>query len=302
MSGLRSMTGFAAEEAALEGGERVLLSIKGVNHRFLDLQFRLPHGSEAVEGELRRLLKQRVGRGHVEVSLEVNAVTAGGGVQVDVAVFRSVAAAVQAAAREAGISERIEPGALLRVPGVLLTGGRGSRTNPEELLRVVPAMAERVLDAFDASRAREGAELRQELSAGMERLSALLERARGLRAGVRQEQFARLRGRLAELLGDATVSEERLLTEAALLADRSDVEEEMVRLRTHIGHFTELLAAGEPVGKRMDFLLQEFNREANTLVSKSGSAAGSAGLDLVALGLEMKVEIERAREQVQNVE
>ncbi len=296
------MTGYAAQEMALEGGERVLLSLKGVNHRFLDLQFRLPHGSDALEMELRRLLKERLGRGHVELSLEVNGGGAGGGVQVDVEVFRGVVDAVQAAARAAGISEVIEPGAILRVPGVLHSGGRGTRVSAAELQRVVPALAEQVLGAFQTAREREGAELRRELAGAMERLGSLLERARTLRAGVRREQFLRIRTRMAELLGDTTVSEERLLIEAAMLADRSDVDEEMVRLRTHIGHFTALLAESEPAGKRMDFLLQEFNREANTMVSKSGSAAGPAGLDLVALGLEMKAEIERAREQVQNVE
>ena len=296
------MTGFAAEEGALTGGERYLLSLKGVNHRFLDLQFRLPHGSEALEAQLRRTLKEKIGRGHVDLSLEVNAGAATGGVQIDGEVFRRVVGALQTAAREAGITDAIEPGAILRVPGVLVTGGRGTRVSSEELLRVVPEVAGRVLELFQATREREGAELGKELRDGMRRLTTLLERARELRAGVRQGQFTRMQGRLAELLADTAISEERVLTEAAIMADRSDVEEEMVRLRTHIEHFTALLGASEPVGKRMDFLLQEFNREANTMVAKSGSAAGQAGIDLVGLGLEMKAEIERAREQVQNIE
>ena len=124
----------------------------------------------------------------------------------------------------------------------------------------------------------------------------------GLRAGVRQALFLRLRGKLEELLASSAVSEDRLVTEAGLLAEKSDVEEELVRLRTHIERFIGILDAGGAVGKRLEFLLQELSREANTTLSKTGSAAGPDGLRMTELGLEMKAELERAREQVQNLE
>ena len=136
----------------------------------------------------------------------------------------------------------------------------------------------------------------------MARLGALTDEARELRAGVAAAEFAKLGARLSALLQGEGISEERMLAEAALLATRSDVEEELVRLKTHTGRFRETLAAGGEVGKPLDFLLQEMNREANTLLSKTGGNSGENGLRLTELGLQMKVELERAREQVQNLE
>jgi uncharacterized protein (TIGR00255 family) len=136
----------------------------------------------------------------------------------------------------------------------------------------------------------------------MQRLQTAANEVADLRGDVRQALFDRLRARLAELMESTGVSEERLLTEAAVLAEKSDVEEEIVRLRTHIDHFLALLDAGGELGKRLDFLLQELNREANTMLSKTSSASGTNGLRITELGLEMKAEIEKAREQVQNLE
>ena len=136
----------------------------------------------------------------------------------------------------------------------------------------------------------------------MSRLQASANEVAELRSGVREALFERLRTRLAELMQGTSVSEERLLAEAAVLAEKSDVEEEIVRLRTHVEHFVALLDAGGEVGKRLDFMLQELNREANTMLSKTSSASGTNSLRITELGLEMKAEIEKAREQVQNLE
>jgi uncharacterized protein (TIGR00255 family) len=151
-------------------------------------------------------------------------------------------------------------------------------------------------------RAQEGAALAAELRASMSRLLAFATEVAELRSGVREALFERLRARLAELMQGTSVSEERLLAEAAVLAEKSDVEEEIVRLRTHVDHFIALLDAGGELGKRLDFLLQELNREANTMLSKTSGASGGNSLRITELGLEMKAEIEKAREQVQNLE
>jgi uncharacterized protein (TIGR00255 family) len=124
----------------------------------------------------------------------------------------------------------------------------------------------------------------------------------GLRNGVREAQFDRLRSRLIELTEGASVSDERLLTEAGVLAEKSDIEEEIVRLQTHVDRFVSMLEEGGELGKRLDFLLQELNREANTMLSKTSGASGENSLRITELGLEMKAEIERSREQVQNLE
>jgi len=159
-----------------------------------------------------------------------------------------------------------------------------------------------LVEKLNEGRAQEGASLAAELRASMLRLREFAEEMAGLRNGVREVQFDRLRSRLLELTEGAPVSEERLLTEAAVLAEKSDIEEEIVRLRTHVDRFVAMLNAGGELGKRLDFLLQELNREANTMLSKTSGASGENSLRITELGLEMKAEIERSREQVQNLE
>ncbi len=149
-------------------------------------------------------------------------------------------------------------------------------------------------------RAQEGGSLADELRAGMDRLRALVDEAATLRENVQQAYFERLNQRMKTML-EGGFDQERILQEAALIAERSDVEEEVTRLRTHIDHFTGLLDQGGEVGKKLDFLLQEMNREANTLLSKTSGVAGN-GTRITEAGLGMKSEIEKAREQVQNLE
>jgi uncharacterized protein (TIGR00255 family) len=159
-----------------------------------------------------------------------------------------------------------------------------------------------LVEKLNEVRSQEGEALVAELRTSMLRLRAFAEEMVGLRNGVREAQFERLRSRLVELTGGVPVSEERLLTEAAVLAEKSDIEEEIVRLRTHVDRFLAMLDEGGELGKRLDFLLQELNREANTMLSKTSGAAGENSLRITELGLEMKAEIEKCREQVQNLE
>ena len=166
------------------------------------------------------------------------------------------------------------------------------------VIEQIPVLVEKL----NAARALEGAALGDDLRASMQRLRAFGEEMAELRNGVREAQFERLRIRLVELTQGITVSEERVLTEAAVLAEKSDIEEEIVRLRTHIDRFVALLDEGGELGKRLDFLLQELNREANTMLSKTSGATGENSLRITELGLEMKAVIEKAREQVQNIE
>jgi uncharacterized protein (TIGR00255 family) len=301
MSAIRSMTGFAASEGSFADGTVFTLTLKSVNHRFLDVNFRLPSGCDALEAELRRILKEHTERGHVEVTLELGRTSASGH-RINDDVLDGLVASLRAAAERLGLTQEPELSSLLRMPGVMMSDARGHRPAPEEMASAVMPVMLLAVDRLNAFREREGAALDAELRAGMMRLRAASEAIGGLRAGVRQGQFLRLRAKLQELLEGSSVSEERLLTEAALLADKSDVEEEAVRLRTHIDRFLGILNVGGAVGKRLDFLLQELSREANTTLAKTGSAAGPDGLQITKLGLEMKSEIERAREQVQNLE
>jgi uncharacterized protein (TIGR00255 family) len=202
---------------------------------------------------------------------------------------------------------------ILRMPGVLSTEVAqvaADATRAPALEAAVMAIAPGLLEQLNQVRGVEGAALAVELRASMLRLRALAEECAVLRTGAREAHFERLRSRIAELLkADANaaeagtnVSDQRMLAEAALLVERSDIEEELVRLRAHIESFVEMLDAGGELGKRLDFLLQELNREANTMLSKTTGGDPGIGLRLTTLGLEMKTEIERAREQVQNLE
>jgi uncharacterized protein (TIGR00255 family) len=191
---------------------------------------------------------------------------------------------------------------ILRLPGLMSAESSVSEETMQGLDEAVLALLDELLDKLNEVRAQEGAALAAELRASMSRLLTFANEVAELRSGVRDALFERLRTRLAELMQSTSVSEERLLAEAAVLAEKSDVDEEIVRLRTHIEHFVGILDAGGEVGKRLDFLLQELNREANTMLSKTSGAAGGNSLRITELGLEMKAEIEKAREQVQNLE
>ena len=301
MSAVRSMTGFASRAGSLADGTSFLLTAKSVNHRFLDLQFRLPSGCDGLESELRRVVKQHVERGHVELSLELGR-SAGGGVQINEPALDALVAALRAAGARLGLTREPELASLLRVPGVLLAENKSARRGEAELHEGVATSLDPLMHTLNEVREREGTELARELRAGLARVQAAVDSVMSLREGVLQAQFERLAGKLRELLGDVRISEDRLMLEAGLLAEKSDVEEEAVRLRTHLERFQAILDRGGAVGKQLDFLLQELNREANTMLSKTGSAAGPNSLAMTALGLAIKTEIERAREQVQNLE
>ncbi|HEV3305239.1 MAG TPA: YicC/YloC family endoribonuclease [Candidatus Sulfotelmatobacter sp.] len=313
---LRSMTGFAqvkgellsqpdgsasskATDLALaqsNGRLAFALSLKSVNHRFLDLHFRLPSGSDSIEMQLRRLLKEKIARGHVEVTLSLER---GGGDTL--ALNRSLVGAYIAAFRQAAheFSVPAEPdlNVILRIPGALDSSGNAIDGALEP---AVMATVGEALDRLNQMREQEGRSIERELRERMEHLRQAVKVVQDHRRAMLQSYTERLQLRLTELLS-ASPDRERVLQEAALLVDRSDVQEEIVRLENHIEHFLGLLDQQGEVGKKLDFLLQEMNREANTLLSKTSGLAGEA-LKITEAGLSMKAEIEKSREQVQNLE
>jgi uncharacterized protein (TIGR00255 family) len=310
------MTGYASAQSATEDDLAFTLTLKSVNHRFLDLSLRLPGDCDALEVALRRLVKERVKRGHVDVTLHVDRRVREQAPTIQL--NRELLAAHMSVFHEAAKLHHfnVEPdlNELLRMPGVLSSDAAATTqdgTRAAAIEAAVMALAPSLLDQLNQMRATEGEVLAAELRAAMLRLRALAEECALLRTGAREAHYERLRTRIGELLragatsGEATavqVSDSRLLAEAALLVERSDIEEELVRLRAHIESFVEMLDAGGELGKRLDFLLQELNREANTMLSKTTGGDPGIGLRLTTLGLEMKSEIERAREQVQNLE
>jgi uncharacterized protein (TIGR00255 family) len=294
-----SMTGFARIAGRVSETLGFSLSLKSVNHRFLDLHMRLPSGAEAVEMELRRILKDKLKRGHVEVTLSLErSQKAEAG--YDRALVAAYVNAFRAAASEHGLNGPPDLNAAFRLPGVFMAESRTSEEDTAGLAQAALREIDTVVGALNTMRAQEGAALADEMRAGMQRLRGLVDDAAQLREKVQQAYFERLTQRMKTML-DGGFDQDRILQEAALIAERSDVEEEVTRLRTHIDHFTGLLDAGGEVGKKLDFLLQEMNREANTLLSKTSGVAGN-GTRITEAGLGMKSEIEKAREQVQNLE
>jgi len=290
-----SLRGSAREELAFT------LTIKSVNHRFLDLQFRLPSSCDGLEIQLRRLLKERLRRGHVDLTLQLER-KANLQIQLNSSLLDAYVKAFREASALHGLTGEPDMNALLRLPGLMSAESSVSEEAMQGLEQAVLPLVDDLVARLNEVRAQEGAALAAELRASMSRLLAFATEVAELRSGVREALFERLRARLAELMQGTSVSEERLLAEAAVLAEKSDVEEEIVRLRTHVDHFIALLDAGGELGKRLDFLLQELNREANTMLSKTSGASGGNSLRITELGLEMKAEIEKAREQVQNLE
>ncbi len=299
---IASMTGFARVQArASLGGEEQLsytLTAKSVNHRFLDLQFRLPSGLDAVEMDLRRVLKENLIRGHVDLTLSVDrAAQAKAGYNREL--IAGYLTAFDAARREHGLKGEPDLNAALRLPGALQTEDRNN-TDLSALAASVLEQTVPLLEQLKAMRAREGEALEAILRGTLDRLAVATASIAELRPEIEQRSHERLTQRLTAAVGPE-FNQQRVLEEVAVLVERSDVSEELARMTTHIEHFRELLSTGGEAGKKLDFLLQEMNREANTLLSKTAGISGK-GTRITELGLAMKSEIEKAREQVQNVE
>jgi len=309
---IRSMTGFAQVKGEVneiadystggsasgdsKGRLAFALSLKSVNHRFLDLHFRLPSGTDSLEMQLRRLLKEKIARGHVEVTLSLER-SSSETFALNRELVGGYITAFRAAAAEFSLATEPDLNAVLRIPGAL---DSANDTADGEIEAAVMAKVGEALERLNQMRDEEGKGIERELRQRMAHLVEAGKSVKQHRRAVLQNYIERLQSRIQELLG-TTADKERVLQEAALLVDRSDIQEEIVRLETHVQHFLGLLDEGGEIGKKLDFLLQEMNREANTLLSKTSGLAGEA-LNITEAGLAMKAEIEKSREQVQNLE
>jgi uncharacterized protein (TIGR00255 family) len=294
---LKSMTGYAQARAEKDGWA-MQLSLRSVNHRFLDMRVRLPEGWDALETEIRKKMQERFRRGHVEVSLQIQAAR-----NNCVTINREVAAAYLRAVKSLGqeFEMKSEPdiATILRLPGV--ASSAPLQGEMEKLAELVRAGLTRAMDQLDEMRRIEGQALYEELTRRLSAIEHATARVELLAERVRPAYARKLDTRVKELLGNYEADPARIAQEAAFIAERSDTTEELARLRSHVKQFRGLLDGGGEVGKRLDFLLQEMQRESNTLLSKA-SGADDDGLQITQLGLELKAEIEKLREQVQNVE
>jgi uncharacterized protein (TIGR00255 family) len=297
--GLKSMTGYA-QAHAVENGIGLRISVRSVNHRFLDLHLRVPEGFEPLEPRIRQIVRERVRRGHLDVTVRYE--LAG---PAAVAVNQEVAAAYLRAVADLrtqfGMKAEPDLAAILRLPGVIGSTGAAPDEEITRLDSVVAACLNDALDKLDQMRAQEAGALHAEMSGRLTSIASLAARVGTLAERARPAFARRLESRLKELLGEVQIDPARLAQEAAIAAERSDVSEELARLASHVSQFESLLTGASDVGKKLDFLLQEMQREANTLLSKTpGNEAES--LEITEMALEIKSEIEKLREQVQNIE
>jgi uncharacterized protein (TIGR00255 family) len=296
---LRSMTGFARVRYPLGDGELVV-SVKSVNHRSLDLVIQVPSTLEPLESVIRAKVKSSVVRGHVEVRVSVPKTGAGDAVlTLDreflhdyLRIFREEAAAHD-------LESQPDLNAALRIPGMFAPAECAGP--PEGVECALEEALATVLDELNEFRSREGCEIADELRGHNQRLSAAAEHMEELRMAALEYFQKRLAERLQEVANGVQIDPQRLAQEAAILADRSDIGEELARLRIHSGQLAALLDAGGEVGKKLDFLLQEMNRETNTILSKT-SGAGEPAMKITDLALASKAAIEKIREQSLNLE
>jgi len=296
---VRSMTGFARVSRSTACGE-LTLSIKTVNHRGLDMHFHMPLEFDAIEAALRSSLRKCIARGHVQVQvfLKKNAEPSRPTL-VNEALLSAWLESFRGLAEKFQLDSKPDLNQALRLPG-MLESHSVSVADPA-LEQEALAAAEEAMQELDAFRLREGKSIEVEIGARIDALREITARMEEIRTRALPQFHARLRERLGELLNGAQVEPARLAQEAAMLAERSDISEELVRLKTHAAQAAVLLSAPGETGKKLDFLLQEMNRESNTILSKTGGL-GENGLTLTDLGLAAKAEIDRIREQALNIE
>ena len=289
-----SMTGYGRAGALLHGRD-IKVELRSVNARFFEYSSRLPRSCAFLEDKLKKLVAAKVSRGKVELSLSIQTVTAADTVvSVNWSLAQGYRAALDSLIEKMELKNDVTAGMIARFPEVLTQ--TAAPTNEDELWQDVQSVAMQAVDAFVAMRAAEGEKLKADVAGRLDTIEELVAKIEQGSAGRVQAYSDRLYARLQELLGDRSIDESRLVTEAALFADKTAIDEETVRLHSHVAQYREILTLDEPVGRKLDFLTQELNRESNTIGSKCQDVA------ITRLVVELKSEIEKIREQIQNIE
>ena len=293
------MTGFASLTHEDERAT-IAVTVRAVNHRFLDLQLRVPHAFGDVEQRLRTLLQKRLSRGRVEVGISVQVRDLSvPTVELNMDVAHALSAAIEQARSQGLVSGTLSPGDLLRLPQAISVRERSIEADPALEARIavsIEAAVEQALADLDGMRVREGTHLATDLDARRQTLVDLIEHLRLAADHGRNALETRLRERIDELRLELPVDSAMIAQEIVRAAARSDISEEVTRFRAHLAHWRALTDTNEPCGRKLDFLLQEMNREINTIGSKAD------GIHVSELIINAKAELERMREQVQNVE
>lgn len=292
------MTGFASLTKE-DPRATVGVTLRAVNHRYFDVQVRLPQALLSLETKLRSLLQVHVSRGRVELSVSIQLREPPvPDIELHEGFVRRLGEAIDRARAQGVVSGSLTPGDLVRIPQALVIKDRAAESaeGTAALASLVEAAVEEAVGALDVMRASEGAHLRKDLDDRREALASLIERIAAAAAEGRADLEARLAERVREIGRDLPADPAAIAQEIVRAAGRSDISEEVVRFRAHLSHWAALAGGDEPCGRKLDFLLQEMNREVNTIGSK---ADGQSVTELV---VNAKAELEKMREQVQNVE
>ena len=294
MGKLLSMTGYGSAKGSVEG-QGITVELKSVNNRYLDCSVRLPRNFLFAEDTVKQTVSAGVSRGKVDVFVSAQASQDSGTVvSVNEELARGYRDAVARIAETLGLESGLNAFSLARFPDVLTVERR--ELDKDKAAAALSEITAKAVEEFNAMREREGERLRRDMLGKLETIEGLVSVVEERSPQTVKEYRERLEARLRDILTDRSLDEQRVITEAAIFADRTAVDEETVRLRSHIAQFRTMLEEGSPIGRKMDFLVQEFNRESNTIGSKCSDAS------LAKVVVDLKSEIEKIREQLQNVE
>ena len=291
---IKSMTGYGSAKGTAEGLE-ITVELKSVNNRYLDTSVRLPRSFIFAEDAVKSAVQSHISRGKVDVFVMVDSSAAGDmTVKVNEALLKGYIEAIGHISGEYSLTNDLTALSVARFPDVLSIEKKDM--DAEQIAAAISEIAERALKDFDEMRIREGEKLRDDVMNRLETIDALVKAVEEKAPETVKEYRARLEQKMAEVLSASGIDESRILTEAAIFADHIAVDEETVRLRSHMSQLKTMINGSSPTGRKIDFLIQEFNREANTIGSKCQSS------DIAHVVVDLKSEIEKIREQIQNIE
>lgn len=291
---IKSMTGFGRERRVV-GGREIIVEIRSVNHRFYEFTARTPRAYGYLDEKLKAFMHDSISRGKVEVSVSIyNQEGVNANIEINKEVAKGYLNALRSSAEELALEDDLALSNIMKLPDIFTVVK--VIDDEEEIWSQVKEVASAALERFVDMRRVEGEKMYEDISSRLDFIEEAVGKVEKRSPEVTEAYRNRLFEKISEIVGDRNIDEQRILTEAAIFADKTAVDEETVRLRSHIAQFRELIKSTEPVGRKLDFLVQEMNREVNTTGSKAQD------LSMTQMVVDMKAEIEKIREQIQNIE
>lgn len=291
---IKSMTGYGRSQQVLNGRD-ILVEIRSVNHRYYEFSSRLPRAYGYLDEKLKSFLQKKISRGKIEVSVTIfNTEGKDALIEVNQSIAEGYLNALREANKKLMLTDDITLSQFMRISDIFNV--RKAVEDEDVIWNDVKAVTAESADNFLKMRETEGIKMQEDIQSRLKYILSLVERVENQSSVVTRNYRDKLHAKLTEILNDKNIDEQRILTEVAIFAEKTAVDEETVRLKSHIEQFTDLLQIDEPVGRKLDFLIQEFNREANTIGSKAQD------IEITRIVVEIKSEIEKIREQIQNIE